>query len=278
MNLLDHKINSPINCLLISSGTIEEKTEKGLVKAHAYSVTGVAVVNGTQLIRVRNPWGNEREWNGHWSDESDEWNKVSTKEKAELGVTYDHDGEFWMSFKDFICEFSQFTICHKLSCDTESNMHFSISEREGSWVKGVSAGGCRNYPETFGTNPQYRVTLTDPDPDDEDDDDACLLIVSLMQKNSRGYLHSPLSIGFMIYPLDDDAYLYFEDDDRIAKKYFWQHKSCGSTPRHKCNREILGTFWLPAGEYVIIPSTYEPNEEGDFYLRLLTETSANKIN
>ena len=29
----------------------------------------------------------------------------------------------------------------------------------GSWIKGVSAGGCRQYPETFWTNPQYRVSL-----------------------------------------------------------------------------------------------------------------------
>ena len=30
-----------------------------------------------KLIRVRNPWGNENEWTGAWSDNSNEWNLVS---------------------------------------------------------------------------------------------------------------------------------------------------------------------------------------------------------
>ena len=38
----------------------------------------------------------------------------------------------------------------------------------GDWVKRVSAGGCRNYIDTFWTNPQYRITIVDPDEDDED--------------------------------------------------------------------------------------------------------------
>ena len=52
--------------------------ENGLICGHAYSVTEVREVNisdknkGTnekaQLIRVRNPWGNEAEWKGDWGD------------------------------------------------------------------------------------------------------------------------------------------------------------------------------------------------------------------
>ena len=245
------------------------------MKGHAYTVTGVAVVNGTELIRVRNPWGNDREWNGPWSDGSDEWNKVSTEEKAELGVTYDHDGEFWMPFSDFVREFNRITICHKASFDSESNTYFNVSESEGSWIKRVSAGGCRNYPDTFGTNPQYRVTLTDPDEDD--DDDVCTLIVSLMQKNSRGFSNSALPIGFMIYPIAEDADKYLQGGDRLKKKYFLHHNSCGRTHGFVRNRETAQTFSLPPGEYVVVPSTYKPNEEGEFFIRLLTESSANKV-
>jgi calpain, invertebrate len=45
----------------------------GLVKGHAYAVTAavrVKLTNGeiVQLVRCRNPWGNEIEWTGAWSD------------------------------------------------------------------------------------------------------------------------------------------------------------------------------------------------------------------
>ena len=54
---------------------IEAKLNNGLIKGHAYTITYVAKahVRGQEieLIRVRNPWGNEREWTGAWSDEYD---------------------------------------------------------------------------------------------------------------------------------------------------------------------------------------------------------------
>ena len=81
----------------------------------------------------------------------------------------------------------------------------------GEWVKGVSAGGCGNPPhrgdyftqtteniffslqqikcvaDLYWTNPQFLVTPTEPDDSDGDDvtDGKCVLIVSLMQKDSR---------------------------------------------------------------------------------------------
>jgi calpain len=51
------------------------------------------------LIRIRNPWGNETEWNGPWSDGSAEWRYVPDEEKEALGLTFETDGEFFMSYK-----------------------------------------------------------------------------------------------------------------------------------------------------------------------------------
>jgi calpain len=48
------------------------------------------------LLRVRNPWGNEQEWNGPWSDNSREWSQLSADLKKDMGLTFAHDGEFWL--------------------------------------------------------------------------------------------------------------------------------------------------------------------------------------
>ena len=54
------------------------------------------------LVRIRNPWGNEAEWNGPWSDGSEEWNYVPEEEKEIQGIVFDDDGEFFMSIDDFV--------------------------------------------------------------------------------------------------------------------------------------------------------------------------------
>ena len=54
-----------------NASDVEAKLDTGLVKGHAYSVTGATKVeaNGKEvrLVRIRNPWG-QKEWNGDWSD------------------------------------------------------------------------------------------------------------------------------------------------------------------------------------------------------------------
>ena len=46
--------------------------------------------NVFRLIRIRNPWGT-REWNGRWSDDSSEWQKLSDRDRERLHVN--NDGE-----------------------------------------------------------------------------------------------------------------------------------------------------------------------------------------
>lgn len=44
---------------------------------------------------------------------SDAWNTISEEEKQELGFYALHDGEFWISFEDFMANFHQLHICHR---------------------------------------------------------------------------------------------------------------------------------------------------------------------
>ena len=43
------------------------------------------------LVRIRNPWGDDTEWKGSWSDGSTEWNYIPDDEKERLGRTAKRD-------------------------------------------------------------------------------------------------------------------------------------------------------------------------------------------
>ncbi len=210
----------------------EARTDVGLIRGHAYSITKVVKARietprasgQIPLIRIRNPWGNEAEWKGAWSDGSPEWQYIPQEEKENLGINFDADGEFWMSYKDFRGYFDQLEICNLTpdaldEGDFSSRPRWEVATFEGSWVAGQTAGGCRNYLDTFALNPQYRLTVVDPDEDD--DDELCTVIVSLMQKGRRALRDEgldTLTIGFALYylrdpegspkPLDTDFFKY----------------------------------------------------------------------
>lgn len=50
---------------------------------------------GVEMVRLRNPWGNDREWLGPWSDKSQEWSRIPPEERSKIGLSFDNDGEFW---------------------------------------------------------------------------------------------------------------------------------------------------------------------------------------
>ncbi|XP_076636733.1 calpain-A-like isoform X6 [Colletes latitarsis] len=277
--------NSLMGCSIEPDpNVLEARTPQGLIRGHAYSITRVKYVDiqtpnrygRIPLLRLRNPWGNEAEWNGPWSDQSPEWRFISDNEKEELGLTFDVDGEFWMSFQDFKQYFTQLEICN-LNPDslTEDDLNagkkkWEMSVFEGEWVRGVTAGGCRNFLETFWHNPQYRITLEYPD----EDDDKCTVIVALMQKNRRAQRMmgaESLTIGFAIYHLENPARL----PKPLDINFFAYNASVGSSPVFINLREVTCRFKLPPGVYCIVPSTFDPNEEGEFLLRIFSENQNN---
>ncbi|XP_053463620.1 calpain-8 isoform X1 [Nycticebus coucang] len=191
-----------------SAAEVEAITSQKLVKSHAYSVTGVQEVDfrgrPEKLIRLRNPWG-EVEWSGAWSDDAPEWNDIDPRQKEELDKKAE-DGEFWMSFSDFLKQFSRLEICN-LSPDSLSSeeVHkWNLLLFNGRWTRGSSAGGCQNYPATYWTNPQFKIHLDEVDEDQEEGDGepCCTVLLGLMQKNHRRQKRigqGMLSIGYAVY-------------------------------------------------------------------------------
>ncbi|KAG8248730.1 Calpain-1 catalytic subunit [Homalodisca vitripennis] len=280
--------NSLMGCSIEPDPSVTEmQTAEGLVKGHAYSITRVQYVDintpNTQgkipLLRLRNPWGNEAEWTGAWSDKSPEWRFIPESEKQEIGLVFEEDGEFWMSYRDFTKYFMRLEICN-LSPDSLTEDEVSANDKkrwemsvfEGEWVRGVTAGGCRNYLQTFSRNPQYTITLTDVD--DEDEENKCTVIVGLMQKNRRSQRRlgrDCLTIGFAVYRLEDPENL----PTPLDTNFFTYNASVARSPSFINMREVSSRFTLPPGVYCIVPSTFEPNEEGEFLLRVFSEKKNN---
>ncbi|KAM9645282.1 calpain-3 isoform 3-T3 [Trichechus inunguis] len=250
----------------------ETKMASGLVKGHAYSVTGLEETlfkdEKVKLVRLRNPWG-QVEWNGSWSDRWKDWSFVDNDEKARLQYQVTENGEFWMSYDDFIYHFTKLEICNLTADALESDklQTWTVSVNEGRWVRGCSAGGCRNFPDTFWTNPQYRLKLLEEDDDPDDSQVVCSFLVALMQKNRRKERKlgaNLFTIGFAIYEMHGNK-------KHLQKDFFLYNASKARSKTYINMREVSQRFRLPPSEYVIVPSTYEPHQEGDFILRVFSE-------
>ncbi|XP_010011649.1 PREDICTED: calpain-9 isoform X2 [Nestor notabilis] len=238
---------SMVGCSIDTSSAAESeaKTPFGLIKGHAYSVTGIDEVSyrgqQVQLIRIRNPWG-QVEWNGPWSDK--------------------------MKFEDFKVHFDKVEICN-LTPDAldDSAVHkWEVTIHQGSWVRGSTAGGCRNFLETFWTNPQIRLHLTEKD----DGQDECTFIAALMQKDRRKLKKlgaEMLTIGYSIYESPGR-------DGHLGKDFFRYHPSKARSKTYINLREVSNRFKLPPGDYILIPTTFEPHQEADFCLRIFSEKKA----
>uniref|UniRef100_A0A3P8XJ09 Calpain-1 catalytic subunit n=1 Tax=Esox lucius TaxID=8010 RepID=A0A3P8XJ09_ESOLU len=248
---------------------MEAVTFKKLVKGHAYSVTGVDEVSYrgrmTKLVRIRNPWG-EVEWTGAWSDNGREWEGVEPSVRSRLQKCGE-DGEFWMSFSDFLLEYSRLEICNLTADALEATQQkkWSSAVYQGEWRSGSTAGGCRNFPATFWINPQFKVALQHPDSAGTSD---CTFLVALMQKDRRKKRKEGQdmeTIGFAIYEVCVEAGVHLKRD------FFLTHGSTARSELFINLREVSSRFKLPPGEYIIVPSTFEPQKEGDFVLRVFSE-------
>ncbi|XP_068614805.1 calpain-9-like [Brachionichthys hirsutus] len=256
-----------INCANCE-GPLEQKSEMGIMFRHAYSLTAVEKVkttNGTaDLLRILNPWGNT-EWEGPWGDlKSPEWNTVSTEEQKRLDRVRREDGEFWMAVSDFRMNFGIMEVCHLT--DTFCNsvvcvLPWSCAMHHGNWVPSITAGGSPKGG-WFWQNPQFIFVLSKLDSDEDDSQKKCSFILALMQKHQRRR-GAELCIGLHIYNAHPKRTHLSPEDLSVLRPVL--HSGSYSS-----RREVVLRGSLPPGNYIIIPSTSEPNQQGEFLLRVLT--------
>uniref|UniRef100_A0A8C1KFS6 Calpain-3 n=1 Tax=Cyprinus carpio TaxID=7962 RepID=A0A8C1KFS6_CYPCA len=245
------------------------KTASGLVTGHAYSITGVEQGKRKdgkdlmiRLVRVRDPWGVAPPP----ACKSNDWAALATSEQDKERLRPTEQGEFWMCFEEFKKNFTKLEICN-LTPDTledDQMLKWNVTIHEGRWVKGCSAGGCRNFPDTYWTNPQFRLVLPEADAKEK----TCTVVVALMQKGRRkerslgATLHN---IGFAIYEMKGNQ-------QQLPKDFFLYNASTARCKSYVNMREVTERFCLKPGEYVIIPSTFDPHKESEFLLRVFSES------
>jgi calpain, invertebrate len=273
-----HERNSMMGCSIACDviDDCELKTPEGLIRGHSYSITKVlfadlkdpAVKKKYRLLRLRNPWGDGTEWKGAFSDKAREWNLIPDHIKQEIELVFENDGEFWMTYEHFIKHFDRLEICN-LSPDSlteiEEKKKWNVKFFEGEWTVGVSAGGSRNHIDTYHRNPQYVLKLDQPD--EFDDNDECTVVVSLMQKRRKIISDEKyLIIGFFVYKAREEDLI-----RKPLKKDFFEANCAVARSQFINLRENCSRFKLPPGHYFIIPSTFDPDYECEFIIRVFAE-------
>lgn len=172
------------------AGPVEGAKPDGILCNHAYAVIDCKESNGFQLMKCRNPWGKQGEWNGKWSDSSDLWQK-HPKVAQELNFAPGNDGVFWIDFMDFLVAFNEAYACHMFNDKNQKQIVF------GDMFYEDTDGGCplwgKYYNPNWRCNPQFILSTHADKP--------TTLFIHMSQPDSRmdyGKPDYPLSIGFII--------------------------------------------------------------------------------
>lgn len=296
-NIDDQLIKAYERHSLITAGILNKQTvgsiktttgtimQNGLIAGHAYTISDIRKIKLTDnskmqsvvtLVRVRNPWGIEIEWNGPWSDKSSEWLSISDADKKSVGLVRKADGEFWISMTDFLNNFDTLDICHLALQQNVKGVkkknHWNSMSFFGEWKVGVSAGGRPKLVNSHFMNPQFRIDLKE-----SADNNKCSVIIGLLQEDPRGAepkvaARGNLSIGFVIYQLKSK-----DIQIPLRREYFAINTFVASVDSFINSREVVKRFNLSIGSYLIVPCTYDVNQEGRFLLRIFMESVNNNL-
>jgi len=231
-----------------------ESVKLGLVQKHAYTIVKIVNVkvdedNSVDLVQLRNPWGTGFEWSGPWGDASKLWEKVSQEEKERIGYVKKADGEFFMAWDTMVKRMSVLTEVQIDKADME------MVTFNGEWVRDTTAGGANIERVSFAANPQFLIDLADAD----DDDVMASAVISLTQHNKK---EDDVAIGFSLYRWEQSA-------GRMGLAHLRSFKPVVQ----KCEyvRDITKRITVEPGKYMIVPYTFETNQENSFTLRLFSE-------
>lgn len=164
-----------------------------------------------------------------------------------------------MEFSDFLYYFDEASICRIINTSTLTiRKTWSESTAFGRWSLPHRAGGCVNFKGTFCDNPQYLFEINhDPEKPDE-------VLINLDQVSLRNLGKSNHTMGFMIMRVEDNRkYRLHQAKPSVASSSFINARS------------VFLRKKLTNGRYIVIPSTFDPQVEGEFLLRVYSDEDNN---
>jgi calpain-2 len=89
-----------------------------------------------------------------------------------------------------------------------------------------------------------------------------------VSKNNTCFALLPPSISLFIHQLTGQTNIH------LGKNFFLTTRARERSDTYINLREVLNRFKLPPGEYILVPSTFEPHKDGDFCVRIFSEKKA----
>ncbi|XP_044801326.1 calpain-10 isoform X2 [Bubalus bubalis] len=250
-------------CLLSCSVLGPRTGTRELGEFHAFIVSDLRELQDLAgrrvlLLRIQNPWG-RRCWQGPWREGGEGWSRVEPAAQAEL-LSQLQDGEFWVEEDEFLREFDEVTIgfpsteaghlqslhSGKVLCHTQ--------ELPGAWVKGQSAGGCRNN-SGFPSNPKFWLRVCEPSE----------VYVGVLQRPRVRAAGRPgrdyQAVGLHLWKVEKR---------RVNLPRALSAPPVAGTACHAYDREVHLRCELSPGFYLAVPSTFLKDVPGQFLLRVFS--------
>jgi len=290
------KENYMLACALVRDEVVDRgtkadphATDLGILVNHAYTLLDVREVgepykdsSKARLLKLRNPWG-DGEWKGPWSDNDGMWRTpLGARALRTLGVTFDDDGTFWLSWEDFQAHFNKVYVVRVV--DSVDGTAAGAAQRatadqwfryelEGEWTE-QTAGGCFNFP-SWRVNPQFALQtaetthayflLMQPDPKmcgsadrggDEGGPKYEMKIGMYVMKGKAGMMRK------VLYDSEE-----IEGDDVVDSTPYMAYREVQANTMDEEGEDALP----PHTPLVLCPSTFAPGKTGRFRVVVMTE-------
>ena len=93
---------------------------------------------------------------------SPEWDKIDKASRDKIGLTFDDDGEFWMTMDDYCKYFTNMSICRVVNTSLFTiQKTWSETVMHDEWKAPNRNGGCINNKDTVLNNPQVNILSTE---------------------------------------------------------------------------------------------------------------------